>query len=75
MDKCVLLVNVYAPNIDGPAFFHKISALMNRAKTGTINYGGAMNVMANPLIDSNSRTTDTKLHSRQSFQHFKDIFA
>lgn len=56
----VLIVCVYAPNMDSPEFFRDIHTHLTKAGTERIIMGRDLNLLINPVLDSSSITPSTK---------------
>lgn len=65
------LINIYAPNIDDPKFFHNLFLTIS-SLAGSYIISGDFNCTLNPELDRSSGVDNSHTKSRQTIQHFME---
>lgn len=65
------LINIYAPNIDDPKFFHNLFLTIS-SLAGSCVIAGNFNCTLNPELDRSSGIDNSHNKSRQTIQHFME---
>lgn len=65
----IILINIYAPNIDDPKFFHNLFLTVS-CLSGSLIIAGDFNCTLNPELDRSSGIDLSHPKSRQTIQHF-----
>lgn len=75
-NKLYTIVNLYAPNGDDPAFFHKVFSILSDLPLNSTNIiGGDFNTVMNPSMDRVNYSTHTKQpQSAKVIQDYMDEF-
>lgn len=65
------LINIYAPNIDDPKFFHNLFLTIS-SLAGSCVIAGNFNCTLNPELDRSSGIDNSHNKSRQTIEHFME---
>lgn len=74
LDKTYSIVCIYAPNIDSPSFFDRLSADISGFACESVIIGGDLNFVFNTDIDKKGGVPQTNFHAREHCLELMNVF-